>query len=195
MPTRIWIPRLLLVALGTRSSVAQSHRNHPGQTSSPGDLQPGMGSHHHPIATRNPQAQQFFDQGLVLGFGFNHDEAARSFRRATQLDPEAVMPWWGLAWALGPRYALAALTPGSETFLDIDVSREKAAFEAVQNALRLRSHAPPHENRYVEALATRYSADPKADRRTLLAAYKEAMSRLTKEILTIWTLLFSTQRA
>lgn len=181
MPIRIWIRCLLLVGLVTGNSVAQAQHKHPGKASFFSGLLPGMGSHHHPIATRNPQAQRFFDQGLVLGFGFNHDEAARSFRRAMELDPQAVMPCWGLAWALGPRYALAALTPGSDTFLDIDVSREKAAFEAVQKALRLSSYAPPHEKRYIEALAKHYSADPNANRRTLLAAYREAMSRLTQE--------------
>jgi hypothetical protein len=46
-----------------------------------------LGSHHHPIATKNTEAQKFFDQGLILNFGFNHDEAVRSFRRAIELDP------------------------------------------------------------------------------------------------------------
>src|SRR3954451_23621827 len=137
MPTRIRICRLLLVALGSGTSLAQTPHGHPAEASASSSLLPGMGSHDHPIATRNPQAQRFFDQGLVLGFGFNHDEAARSFRRAMELDPQAAMPCWGLTWALGPRYALAALTPGSDTFLDIDLSREKAAFEAVQKAIRL----------------------------------------------------------
>jgi tetratricopeptide (TPR) repeat protein len=134
-----------------------------------------------PIATRNPQAQKFFDQGLVLAFGFNHDEAARSFRHAMELDPRAAMPCWGLAWALGPRYALSALTPGSDIFMDIDLEREKAASEAVHQALRLSSHAPQNEQHYIQALAQRYSADPHADRRSLLAAYKEAMNRLTRQ--------------
>src|SRR3954464_5517898 len=108
---------VVLLMLGTGLLAVQTAHDHSGASSTTASaLLPGMGSHRHPIATRNPQAQQFFDQGLVLGFGFNHDEAARSFRRATQLDPEAVMPWWGLAWALGPRYALAALTPARTRF-------------------------------------------------------------------------------
>ncbi len=41
-----------------------------------------MGSLHHAIATSNPEAQRFFDQGLTLVYAFNHDEAIRSFRRA-----------------------------------------------------------------------------------------------------------------
>ena len=176
-----WLCSLLLVALGSPSLVAQMPHEHSARAFSSGMLLPGMGSHHHPISTRNPEAQRFFDQGLILGFGFNHDEAARSFRRAMELDPAAPMPCWGLAWALGPRYALAALTPGSEVFLDVDLQREKGAFEAVQKALQLSTKAAPNERRYIEALAQRYSAGPHANRRNLLAAYKDAMSRLTRQ--------------
>jgi tetratricopeptide (TPR) repeat protein len=172
----------LLLVWAASLAMAQPPHHHSGADSqSSSGLLPGMGSHHHPIATGNPQAQQFFDQGLVLGFAFNHEEAARSFRRAMELDPKAAMPCWGLAWALGPRYALAALTPGSEIFLDVDLAREKAAFEAVQKAVRLSSQAPDNERRYIEALAQRYSSDPQRNRRNLLAAYKEAMSRLTRQ--------------
>ena len=49
-------------------------------------LMPGLGEVHHPVSTKNRQAQQFFDQGLKLVFGFNHDEARRSFQRAAELD-------------------------------------------------------------------------------------------------------------
>jgi hypothetical protein len=54
-------------------------------------LIPGLGQHHHTISTKNPEAQRFFDQGLTLVFGFNHEEAARSFRRASELDPQSAM--------------------------------------------------------------------------------------------------------
>src|SRR6266851_4297678 len=69
-------------------------------------LRPGMGNHHHAIATASPEAQRFFDQGFDLVFGFNHEEAVRSFNRAVELDPKASMPHWGIAWALGPNYNL-----------------------------------------------------------------------------------------
>ncbi|MEQ1869075.1 MAG: hypothetical protein ABL961_03525 [Vicinamibacterales bacterium] len=58
-------------------------------------LIPGVGNHHHAIATASPEAQRYFDQGFDLVFGFNHEEAARSFRRAAELDPKAPMPLWG----------------------------------------------------------------------------------------------------
>ena len=56
----------------------------------------GVGNHHHAIATASAEAQQYFDQGFNLVFGFNHEEAARSFKRAAELDPKAPMPHWGI---------------------------------------------------------------------------------------------------
>ena len=91
------------------------------------------------------------------------------------------MPQWGLAWVLGPRYAMAALTPGSEIFLDVDLKRERAAFEAVQNATRVSAHAPENERRYIEALAKRYSANPNASRRKLLTDYKDAIAQVARQ--------------
>jgi tetratricopeptide (TPR) repeat protein len=130
----------------------------------------GLGTHHHPVATANREAQRFFDQGLILLYAFNHDEAARSFRRAAELDPQLAMAWWGVALALGPNYNLPAVAP----------EQAKAAHEALQKALRLAGGAPEHERTYIKALAARYSADPKADGKRLLRAYAKAMRQLAE---------------
>jgi hypothetical protein len=68
----------------------------------PSALIAGLGQHHHLISTKSSEAQRFFDQGLTLVYAFNHEEAARAFRRAAELDPQAAMPFWGIALALGP---------------------------------------------------------------------------------------------
>ncbi len=65
-------------------------------------LLPGLGIWTHPIATRNAQAQKFFDQGLVMLYGFNRPEALRSFHKVLELDPRAAMAQWGVAMSLGP---------------------------------------------------------------------------------------------
>jgi len=65
-------------------------------------LYPGLGTWTHPIATRNPEAQKYFDQGLTLMYGFNRYEARRSFRKVLELDPSAAMAQWGVAMTLGP---------------------------------------------------------------------------------------------
>ena len=44
-----------------------------------------LGEVHRKISTILPEAQAFFDQGLALTYGFNHDEAARSFAKAAAL--------------------------------------------------------------------------------------------------------------
>ena len=128
---------------------------------------PGLGEVHHPVSTKNRQAQQFFDQGLKLVFGFNHDEARRSFQRAAELEPKLAMAWWGVALTLGPNYNLP-----------VDREREKAGYEAVQRALSLQENASEPEKGYINALGIRYSNDPKADLPALDVAYKEAMGKL-----------------
>ena len=132
-------------------------------------LMPGLGSFHHAISTKSPEAQQFFDQGLTLVFAFNHEEAVRAFRRASQLDPKSAMAFWGVALALGPCINL-----------DVDPAREKAAYEAVQKALSLAPGATERERDYIQALAKRYSSDPKVDLRSLDADYANAMRELSK---------------
>ena len=102
------------------------HAQEAAPAEKPALLLPGLGHHRHTIKTRSAEAQQLFDQGLTLVYGFNHDEAIRSFQRAAELDPDAVMPLWGIAYALGPNINI-----------DVDPEREKAAFEATRKALKV----------------------------------------------------------
>jgi tetratricopeptide (TPR) repeat protein len=132
-------------------------------------LMPGLGHHHHTISTKNSDTQRFFDQGLTLVFGFNHEEAARAFRRASELDPQSAMAFWGIALALGPCINL-----------DVDPPHEKAAYDAVQKALLLAPGATERERDYIHALAKRYSSDPKVDLRKLDSEYAIAMRELSK---------------
>jgi len=127
----------------------------------------GLGDHHHPVSTRSEKAQYFFDQGMRLTYGFNHQEALRSFKEAARLDPDCAMAYWGWALVLGPNLNLpmsAAVVP--------------QAYDAVQMALARKNKATAREKAYIEALAKRYSADPQADRGPLDAAYAEAMKQV-----------------
>ena len=130
---------------------------------------PGMGNHHHPIATSSPEAQQFFDQGFDLVFGFNHEEAVRSFTRAAELDPKAAMPHWGIAWALGPNYNL-----------DVDDDRGKQANTAMAQALALSRGGPEVERAYIEAMSIRFPAYAKPDRAALARTYADAMRDVSR---------------
>ena len=89
----------------TVPSFAQEHPQHPAPAKpKSATLMTGYGNWHHPVSTKNAQAQAFFDQGLRLIYAFNHDEAARSFQRAADLDPKLAMAFWGVAEAVGPNY-------------------------------------------------------------------------------------------
>lgn len=141
------------------------------QAGRPADLSlTSVGRQHHPIQTANKEAQEFFDQGITLVYGFNHEEAARSFERAAQLAPSSPMPLWGIALAVGPNYNL-----------DVDAEREKVAFDAIQKASKLAESAPAVERDYVKALAARYSADAKPDYKKLARDYADQMRQLAEK--------------
>ncbi len=133
-------------------------------------LMEGLGNLHHPVSTKSAEAQQFFDQGLCLVFGFNHEEAARSFHRAAELDPQLAMAWWGVALAVGPNYNMP-----------VDPEHEKIAAEAVAKARALSAGASPNEKAYIEAIAQRFSSDSKPDYHQLDVNYSKAMGELTKK--------------
>ena len=65
-----------------------------------------FGDLHRDIGTRVPQAQRYFDQGLRLAYGFNHEAARRAFSEAERLDPDCAMCAWGQALVLGPNINL-----------------------------------------------------------------------------------------
>ena len=136
----------------------------------PAPLLIGLGHLHHPITTSSALAQRYFDQGLTLVYAFNHEEAARSFSYAAQLDPKCAMAYWGIALARGPNY--------NEWW--IDAGREKTAAEAVQKAEALASGSSAEEQAYIHALAQRFSTDPKADQKKLGASYRDAMREVMR---------------
>lgn len=128
-----------------------------------------LGTYSRQAATTNPQAQTYFDQGLVLAYAFNHAEAVRSFREAARLDPDFAMAFWGEAYALGPNIN-APMDPGAVS----------PAWAAIQQALAKKAGATQIERALIEALAKRYAVDPNADRATLDRAYANAMRDLAR---------------
>jgi tetratricopeptide (TPR) repeat protein len=129
----------------------------------------GLGQHSMPITSNHPEVQRWFDQGLILTYGFNHDAAGRSFLRATELDPQCAMCWWGAALVLGP-HVNAGMDPDAAT----------AAWERLQRARAAASGASEREQAYIRALSARYAEHAQGDRSTLDAAYAAAMSQLVQ---------------
>lgn len=158
----------ILFVLLARASSAQDMHMHSDEGKAA--LLPGFGKVHHKISTRSAQAQRFFDQGLSLMYGFNHEEAVRSFRKAAELDPQCAMAWWGIGLALGPNI----------NDPELDAAREKTAFDAARKALDLSRNATAQEQAYIQALNRRYSIEPNADLKKAAAAYSDAMRELMK---------------
>ncbi|MGD0268785.1 MAG: hypothetical protein ABSB14_06950, partial [Candidatus Sulfotelmatobacter sp.] len=130
----------------------------------------GLGDLTHPVSTKNPQAQQFFNQGLRYIYAFNHDEAKRSFQHAAELDPKLAMAYWGVGEAVGPNYNDPA-----------DPDRYKQAHDAVQKAVDLSVRASASDQAYIQALAKRFPADPNSDLKKAAEDYRDAMRQLVSE--------------
>ncbi len=140
-----------------------AERGAPGVTGA--RVYPGLDAYHRPIRTDSPEAQRWFDQGFQLLYGFNHDEAIRSFQEAAVHDPESPMPWWGIAYAYGININRPVMTE----------EMWAAAHAAAQEAKRRVKGADPVEAALVEAVSARYSWPPPAQQRTLDEAYAAAM--------------------
>ena len=130
----------------------------------------GLGELHHEVTTESDEAQEFFDQGLRLTYGFNHAEAVRAFREAARLDPGFAMAYWGQALALGPNIN----DP-------MPHERQLEALAAIDKALELKSQVTEKERDFIEALRTRYTDDESADRAALDEKYADAMRKLWKK--------------
>jgi tetratricopeptide (TPR) repeat protein len=152
-----------------------AHQQHPGSTTEHdpetgvAPLLGNLGDHQHPITSRSPLAQRYFDEGLLLAFGFNHAEAVRSFRDAATLDPSCALCYWGIALALGPHI--------NAPMNDAAVPE---AYAALQRALALAPTASAAEQAYIQALAARYAPAPVADRAPLDRAYADAMREVAR---------------
>ena len=129
-----------------------------------------LGTHHRTIKTANAEAQQFFDEGLSLLFGFNHEESFKSFERAAALDPASPMPHWGMSLALGTNINDVALP-----------ERLKQGYERLAEAEKRKTNGSEVEQGLVAALGKRYVADASGDQSVREQAYSAAMGELSKK--------------
>lgn len=140
----------------------------PNTLKNPGaHLYDGFGGYHRPISTSSSQAQQWFDQGMQMCYGFNHDEAIRSFQEAARLDPASPMPWWGIAYAHGININDPEMTP----------QRSQAARRAADQALKRIDGATPLEAALIRAVSRRYEWPAPEDRKPLDEVYAQAMGQ------------------
>jgi len=156
---------LLATALTTACGTTARQATPPAPAAPAVPTFDGLDAHARPVTTRSPDAQRYFDQGLNFLYAFNHDQAIRSFQQAVQLDPDCAMAYWGIAIANGPHINNPVVPP----------EREKAAWDAVQQARARSATASPADRALIDAAATRYADPAPADRRPLDDAYAAAM--------------------
>jgi tetratricopeptide (TPR) repeat protein len=130
----------------------------------------GLDGLHFPISTKNTEVQKYFHQGLMLSFGFNHAEAARSFFEITRQEPKCAMGWWGFAYVLGPNYNAGM---EKDNFL--------RAFDAVKKAKSYSASCTEKEKDLIDALSFRYSNDSTIVRSVLDSSYASAMRKVYKK--------------
>ncbi len=143
---------------------------------SPGDSVPAgeelailveaTGVYTRPISTDSTLAQQFFDQGLRLTWGYHFPEAVASHQEALRHDPDHPMIYWGLALSLGP-------VPNSRSAgLPDDPHGE--ARKAIDRAMELVDNGNDMEQAFVRALYIRFDSDTIPDRDARDQAYLAA---------------------
>ncbi len=164
---QIRLHRIVALAAAASLTACSTQPARPAVPKAP--LYDNLGSFHFPVTTSSPEAQKYFDQGLTLSYAFNHAEAIRAFRQAAALDPACAMCDWGVAFALGPN-------------INAPITEEAAteAFQAIGRARSKMGSASERERAYIEALARRYVADPKAERAPLDRDYASAMRELAQ---------------
>jgi len=99
----------------------------------------GMPKIEFPITTKSPEAQKFFTQGIAQQHGFWYFEAERSHRQASALDPDAAMPYWGMALA--------------------NVNNEKRAKGFLAKAIERKAKASNREQLWITAMENFYKED------------------------------------
>ncbi|HEY0036313.1 MAG TPA: hypothetical protein VGB66_06470, partial [Longimicrobium sp.] len=146
---------------------AQSAVTGPAPDSATIPLSSALGRFSWRVATRVPEAQAYFDQGVRLMFSFTPADARRSFVEARRRDPECAMCWWGEAWSLGP-------------YLNgpMDNANAASAHAAATRAQELADRGgPPLERALVDPMAARYLPEhPASGRKSLDSAFVNAMA-------------------
>lgn len=113
----------------------------------------------------------WFDRGLAMCFGFNHEEAVRCFEKAHKADPSLAIALWGMAYAWGPNI----------NNLEIEAHQIAQAAACLRLAELNTSKTTKLERALIKALAQRYAVPVPADRRPLNEAYANAMRKVYQQ--------------
>ena len=163
--------RSFAVAVVTVGVVALTGCQKEAPPSNGGLIYEGFGNYERKISTESESAQEWFNQGMQLMYGFNHDEAIRSFEQAAAADPSSPMPWWGIAYCNGMNINDPEMTE----------ERSRVAWEASQEAIARIDAASPVEAALIGAVSERYAWPAPEDRGELEQRYADAMEAVYEE--------------
>ena len=153
----------------------QDHRAHEHAGSPASGTMPllkGLGTWHHRISTTSPDAQRYFDQGLRLTYGFNHDEAVRSFERAACSSTRTARCVTGASPTRSVRTSICRWMPKTEPRA-LEAIRPRGGSEGARDA---------GERALIEAMAVRYGEPAGAARAERDAAYADAMRQRRRDV-------------
>ncbi len=104
------------------------------------------------ISTSSPDAQLWFDRGLVWTYSYNHELAIECYQKALEHDPDCAMAHWGVAYASGPNYNFEWWMMDPDT----KANALGTAYDSTHAALALVGKVTPPEQALIEALTARY---------------------------------------
>jgi tetratricopeptide (TPR) repeat protein len=126
------------------------------------------GEIHCEVTTAHRDARNWFDRGLAMCHGFNHEEAVHCFEKAIAADPHCAMAYWGLAYAWGPNI----------NRMQVDEGQIGQAVLALRLAQLHSQHIQDWEREVIGATVPRYSTPAPLDRSPLNEAYASSMRQL-----------------
>ena len=125
-------------------------------------LMEGTGKVKFAVTTKNPEVQNFIEQGIGQLHGFWDLEAERSFRHAAALDPDCAMAYWGAALATK--------------------RNAKRARGFIDEAVKRKSKVSKREQKYIDAVnAFIPKADKKDDKKSGDKKDDKKPEKLSKE--------------
>lgn len=160
---------VIVIILGAATASAWAWAQRADVHEAPGDYY-DIGAFHCPASTNSPAAQTWFDRGVAMCFGFNHEEAVRCFERALADDPSMAMALWGMAYAWGPNINNREIVPHQ-------IAQAAVAVHLAE-LLATEERTTTLERDLIAALAERYAAPAPEDREPLNRAYAEAMRKV-----------------
>lgn len=138
-----------------------------------------LGTYSRPVTTHVPEAQVWFDRGLLWCYGYNHDEAVRCFQRAVAHDDGCAMAYWGIAYTSGSNYNKRWEAFAAEELQDAVA----VAHRATAAALARLGRATPVEQALIRALEQRYQA-AQAQSTDELCAWNDAYAAAMRDVYT-----------